>query len=62
MCEHEAWTGIGRIQRAEKRIRFVMVCEECGAEQREIFAGPSDPHLTEIPDEVMDRRAAAGEG
>jgi hypothetical protein len=62
MCEHEAWTGVGRIQRAAKWIRFVMVCEECGAEQREIFAGPYDPHLTEIPDDVMARRLPAGKG
>ena len=30
--------------------------------QQEIFAGPYDPHLTEIPDEVLARRVAAAEG
>lgn len=60
MCPHESWTGVGRIQREAKRIRFVMVCDGCGAEQAEVWAGPYEPRRTDIPEELLARARCAG--
>ena len=53
MCAHESWTGVACIQRDAKRIRFVMVCDECGSEQAELSARSYEPRATEIPEEVL---------
>jgi hypothetical protein len=59
MCPHESWTGVGRIEREAKRIRFVMVCDDCGAEQAELWAGPYEPRRTDIPEELLARERGA---
>ena len=60
MCPHESWTGVGRIQREAKRIRFLMVCDDCGAEQAELWAGPYEPRRTDIPEELLASKRCAG--
>jgi hypothetical protein len=44
-CNHERMhTGIGKYSPELRAIRFVMVCDDCGAERSEVSVEPYMPH------------------
>ncbi len=50
-CDHDGFhSGIGRLTRDFGAIRFVLVCDDCGAETREVhveqYAAEYDPSGT----------------
>jgi hypothetical protein len=45
-CDHSGLhSGIGRYSRQFKALRFVMVCDRCGAECREVHAEFYEPQF-----------------
>jgi hypothetical protein len=57
-CDHSGHhSGIGRYSRRFKAIRFVMVCDRCGAECREVHVELYEPQF--VPDATENRLHAA---
>jgi hypothetical protein len=57
-CDHSGLhSGIARYSRRFKAIRFVMVCDQCGAECREVHVELYEPQF--VPDAGENRPRAA---
>jgi hypothetical protein len=57
-CNHSGLhSGIGRYSRLFKAIRFVMVCDTCGAECREVYVELYEPRF--VADAAENRLHAA---
>jgi hypothetical protein len=43
-CSHHGFhSGVGFYSRDESHIRYVMVCDDCGSEVREVYVEPYTP-------------------
>jgi hypothetical protein len=43
-CTHHGYhSGMGCYSKEQQQIRYVMVCDECGAEIREVYVEPYTP-------------------
>ena len=59
-CQHNGpHSGIGRYSRALGAIRFVIVCDECGCERRELTRQPYEPQFVAAPAQHTEFRRAA---
>jgi hypothetical protein len=57
-CDHSGLhSGIGRYSRQFKAIRFVLVCDTCGAECREVHVETYEPAF--LADAPQNRSSAA---
>ena len=58
-CEHSGFhSGVGKLSRDFQSIRFVVVCDECGTEMREVHAQEYVPNHDPSGNAHRGRRAA----
>jgi hypothetical protein len=59
-CDHSGFhSGVGQLSRDFQSIRFVLVCDACGAETREVHVQEYAPSHDPAGSETRGRRQAA---
>ena len=58
-CEHDGFhSGLGKLSREFSSIRFVLVCDDCGQEMREVQVEAYRPDFDPSGNEKAQREAA----
>ena len=59
-CDHSGFhSGVGKLSRDFQSIRFVLVCDTCGEETREVYVQEYAPSHEPSGNETRGRRHAA---